>query len=113
MNNLESFIVVDAFEKALLFEETEIIIVEDRDEKIKNKVIVIDTDTDDDFANNYEDIIISDQELEEMKCEICFESRQNAKIMPCKHKFCYRCLSHQTITKCPACRFKIDDIILF
>ena len=46
----------------------------------------------------------------EEDCPVCLESPENAKMLPCNHKFCTPCLSKWLVRNknCPTCRHVVD-----
>ena len=50
-----------------------------------------------------------------MECPICFEDLHKAKILPCFHSFCEKCVKHllkQSSIQCPLCRYEHKNIEL-
>jgi len=41
------------------------------------------------------------------KCAICLEDKNNSYFLPCSHSFCYNCITNN-ITKCPLCRHEFN-----
>ena len=50
-----------------------------------------------------------------MECPICFEDLYQAKILPCLHSFCEKCVKHllkESSIQCPLCRYEHRNIEL-
>jgi len=67
-----------------------------------------DLETDEEMKNSKKKKI--DEEEDKLTCKICLEKFDDehieAAIIPCGHKFCYRCLDSIAPYNCPTCRAK-------
>lgn len=48
------------------------------------------------------------ENTEDLECSICYDLFEHPNILPCKHTFCYKCLTKIIDNRCPLCRKKYD-----